>query len=305
MEFGRATLDELVRIEFILPPDPEENTSFLNPYKTNQPIRFYFGTTKWTFPEWVGTWYPKGTKSARFLEAYAQQFNSIELNATYYRMPTFKQTSDWRNKVGNNFRFCPKFVDQITHIKRLKDTDALLNEFLEGISGFGDTLGPVLFMPHPGMGPKHLETIEKFLESLPQDFQVALELRHPDWFTNPDIFRQLGSILENHQRSTAITDTAGRRDCLHMRVTSPTAMIRFVGNDLHPTDYTRIDQWIDRIALWHQKGLQELYFFLHEPDEALVPELAYYLIKQVNAKLGLSIPLPHMHQSSSLFDNIG
>jgi uncharacterized protein YecE (DUF72 family) len=86
-----------------------------------------------------------------------------------------------------------------------------------------------------------------------------------------------------------------------MRLTSATAMIRFVGNDLHPTDYTRIDQWIDRICQWKEKGLQEIYFFLHEPDESLVPELAHHLIEQINSRLGITVRLPQLHAAPGLF----
>ncbi|MCU0356533.1 MAG: DUF72 domain-containing protein [Cyclobacteriaceae bacterium] len=301
MEFGRVPLEQLPAIDFSLPPDPEENAPVLASVKNNTPFRFYFGTTKWTFPEWVGTWYPKGTKSARFLEAYAQQFNSIELNTTFYRMPTFRQTSDWQSKVSDDFRFCPKFVDQITHIRRLKNTEAFVHDFVDGISGFGKKLGPILLMPHPAMGPHQLDTIAHFVESLPPGMRVALELRHTEWFTDTSSFRQLCSILEKHQQATCITDTAGRRDCVHMRLTSATAMIRFVGNDLHPTDYTRIDQWIDRICQWKEKGLQEIYFFLHEPDESLVPELAHHLIEQINSRLGITVRLPQLHAAPGLF----
>jgi uncharacterized protein YecE (DUF72 family) len=79
------------------------------------------------------------------------------------------------------------------------------------------------------------------------------------------------------EMGTVLTDVAGRRDVLHMHLTSSIAMIRFVGNGLHPTDYSRIDSWIPRLRQWHQQGLQEVYFFTHEPDNLLAPELAKYL----------------------------
>jgi uncharacterized protein YecE (DUF72 family) len=305
MEFGRVPVEELERIDFSLPSDPASNRELSrNGYQAENKFYFYYGSTKWSYPEWIGRWYPKGTKSGQFLERYAQLFNSIELNATYYRMPTYKQTHDWKNKVRESFRFCPKFVDQITHIRRLRETQSLVNEFLEGISGFGENLGPVLFMPHPAMGPKHLDTIIQFLDSIPREIPVAVELRHQDWFTEKTVFNQLCRELENQNRSTVITDTAGRRDCIHMQLTSRTVMIRFVGNDLHPTDYTRIDQWVARIKQWKDHGIQKIYFFVHQQDETLVPELSYYLVKQLNTRLGLSITSPEPFQTNLLFDKI-
>lgn len=302
MEFGKVSVDELDTIDFNLPSDPRNNSAILKQHLQNSTFQFYYGSTKWTHPEWVGKWYPKGTKSSAFLEQYAQLFNSIELNTTYYRMPTYKQTSDWRSKVNKGFQFCPKFVDQITHIKRLNNAERLVDEFLDGISGLGENLGPVLFMPHPGMGPKHVETILKFLEALPKNLQLAIELRQKDWFTDAAALDVLCKTLEHNNQGTVITDTAGRRDCLHMRLCNRSAMIRFVGNDLHPSDYSRVDQWVERMAEWRAMGIESIYFFIHEPDETRVPELSYYLIKEVNARLGLSLPLPKSPETPSLFD---
>jgi uncharacterized protein YecE (DUF72 family) len=89
-----------------------------------------------------------------------------------------------------------------------------------------------------------------------------------------------------------LTDVAGRRDVLHMRLTSPSAMIRFVGNSLHPTDYTRIDDWVERLKMWFDSGLKQLYFFVHEPDNITSPELATYFINQLNKACGFNVKPP-------------
>ena len=78
-----------------------------------------------------------------------------------------------------------------------------------------------------------------------------------------------------------ITDVAGRRDVLHQRLTTNTVLIRFVGNNLHPTDYERIDDWVFKIKEWIDRGLSNVYFFTHEPDNILAPELAFYLFEQI------------------------
>jgi uncharacterized protein YecE (DUF72 family) len=100
-----------------------------------------------------------------------------------------------------------------------------------------------------------------------------------------------------------ITDTAGRRDCCHMHVTIPKTFIRFVGNSLHPTDYTRIDAWIKRMKYWLDNGLQELYFFMHMHDEAFSPELTVYLVERLNKKCGLNLQIPQFveGQQAGLF----
>src|SRR5204863_2327081 len=87
-------------------------------------------------------------------------------------------------------------------------------------------------------------------------------------------------------------DTASRRDCAHMYVTIPKTFIRYVGNSLHTTDFTRIDDWVNRIRDWLRSGLGELYFFIHMHDEAMSPELAVYLIDKLNDVCGLQLQRP-------------
>lgn len=292
MEFGRVSFDELEKIDFTLPPDRPETTALLKKQVKKSKPTVFVGCAKWGRPDWVGKIYPKGTKTSDFLEHYARQFNCIELNATFYRMPTRKQTSGWKSKVGDDFKFCPKFVDQITHIKRLKDVDELTDRFLDGIYGFEKNLGPVFLMPHPGMGPKTLETLETFIQSLPKDIELYTELRHKDWFANPEAFEAVFSMLERNQSGSIITDASGRRDCVHMRLTTPSAFIRFVGNGLHPTDYTRCDDWINRMKAWAQQGIESMYFFMHQHEELHSPELCRYLIPKINEQLGTTIHVP-------------
>src|SRR5689334_23224503 len=159
MEFGKLESSELDYVDFSLPEDQPE-TSRILAASTHAPTKFYIGCAKWGRKDWLGKIYPPKTPESEFLNHYARHFNSIELNATFYRMPRAAMTAGWKSKVGNDFRFCPKFVNSITHIRRLKDTDEAVDRFLAGISGFGETLGPVLLMPHPGFGPKNLPVLD-------------------------------------------------------------------------------------------------------------------------------------------------
>ena len=297
MEFGRISSDDLDKVDFTLPPDRPETTALLNKQKKKTKPTVLVGCAKWGRPDWVGKIYPKGTKAGNFLEHYAKQFNCIELNATFYRMPTRKQTNAWKSKVGDDFKFCPKFVDQITHLKRLKDVDELTDRFLDGISGFEKNLGPVFLMLHPGMGPKTLETLEAFIQSLPKDIELYTELRHKDWFANPEAFDAVFAMLERNKSGSIITDASGRRDCVHMRLTTPSAFIRFVGNGLHPTDYSRCDDWVNRMKAWAEQGIETMYFFMHQHEELHSPELCRYLIPKINEHLGTNIHVPQFVNS--------
>lgn len=89
-----------------------------------------------------------------------------------------------------------------------------------------------------------------------------------------------------------ITDAAGRRDCVHQRLTTPHAFIRFVGNSLHPTDYQRVDDWVKRIKQWLDEGLQSVQFYMHQHEEFYSPELCVYLIKALNKECNLNLTVP-------------
>ena len=291
MEFGKVETGELDLFDFSLPADHTETSHVLGA-SPRTVTKFYIGCAKWGRKDWVGKIYPEKTPESDFLEHYGRHFNSIELNATFYRMPRAAMTAGWKSKVGKDFRFCPKFVNSITHIRRLKDTSEAVDRFLTGISGFGETLGPVLLMPHPGFGPKSLPVLDDFLSRLPDNLDVVTELRHPDWFSDAGAFREVFDLLEKHGVSAAITDTLGRRDCLHMRLTTPEAFVRFVGNNLHPTDYQRVDQWVTRIQSWMTSGIQKVYFFMHQSEEVHSPELARYVIQQLNKVCGAQLREP-------------
>lgn len=303
MEFGRIAQEELTAVDFTLPPDKEETTKLLKQNKDSSTPLIYVGCAKWGRKDWVGKIYPKGTKEADFLKHYATHFNCIELNATFYRIPTAAQTAGWKSKVGDNFQFCPKFTDQITHMKRLKDVQELTNRFLEGIYGFGNNLGPVFLMPHPGMGPKTLDTMEAFIQSLPKDIKLFVELRHNDWYADGESFKKIFNVFERNNVGSIITDASGRRDCVHMRLSTPEAFIRFVGNGLHPTDYTRVDDWVQRIKKWIDDGIKKIYFFMHQHEEIHSPELSKYVIQQLNKHCGTNIPEPKFVEHDELFDD--
>src|SRR5687768_2200312 len=250
MEFGKINKEELSAIDFNLPADNPETTRILSRQVKLTNSAVYVGCAKWGRKDWIGKIYPPGTKEEDFLPLYAKHFNSIELNATFYKIPSVKQTEEWKSKVGKNFLFTPKISNSISHIHRLKNTEERLGWFLKGIAGFGETLGPVFLMLHPGMGPKSINTIETFIQQIPKEIKLFIELRHEGWFEDPAAFQEVFDMLERNRAGAVITDVAGRRDCVHMRLTTPEAFIRFVGNDLHPTDYTRVDEWVKRISTW-------------------------------------------------------
>lgn len=129
------------------------------------------------------------------------------------------------------------------------------------------------------------------LEAFPKYIPLAVEVRNEKWFSDIAIFEDYCALLQNLKMTNIIVDTAGRRDMLHMRLTNPEAFIRYVGAN-HLSDITRLEDWIQRIKVWHKQGLQKLYFFVHQNVEMESPLLATYFIKRINEELGLQLMIP-------------
>jgi uncharacterized protein YecE (DUF72 family) len=305
MEFGRLKPEELMDVDFTLPPDPELTIKTLTAAKNDAPMVVHVGCAKWGRKEWLGKIYPPKTKDANFLDEYVKHFNSIELNATFYNTYGPETIAKWKAKTDGNpeFKFCPKFSQNISHIRRLKNAEEITTKYYEGILAFGEKLGPLFLQVGDNFAPKSLPDLKAYLEQLPKDVPIFLEMRHKEWFSIPENRDELFNVMHQLNIGAVITDASGRRDVVHMQLPTPHAFIRFVGNSLHPTDYSRVDDWVERIYQWQQMGLQSVWFFMHQHDERYSPELADYVVERLNNKLGLNLPRPQfIDREKGLFD---
>ncbi|WP_316789464.1 DUF72 domain-containing protein [Pedobacter frigoris] len=296
MDFGKVPADSVKDVDFTLPEDGKQTLKTLAHLKPVKKPDFYIGCAKWGRKEWLNMIYPKKTKEADFLDQYVKHFNSIELNAVFYSIPKAELIRKWRIKAeentANDFLFCPKFSRTISHIKRLKNAEEATDQYLASISEFGKFLGPCFLQLGDNFGPNNFEVLETYLEKLPQDLEVFVELRHEEWFADKEVRNRLFEMLSKLKKGAAITDASGRRDCVHMELTIPEIFIRFVGNgkEFQDSDFARIDEWTVRIKFWLAQGLKKVYFFLHQHDEKDTPILANYTIEQFNKHLGSDVP---------------
>lgn len=295
MEFGRVPENELEQIDFRLPEDHAYNELVLAKAKNDKGTALFSGCAKWGRPDWVGKLYPKGTKEKEYLSHYVTFFNSIEMNATHYRIFDVSTVRKWKDTAPDGFVFCPKFYQGISHLKRLKNCEELTSAFLDSVYTLEEKLGPAFLQLHENFGPKNTDDILNYLAKLPQDFCVFLELRNKAWFAEDSGLDTFYEELSKLKKGLVITDAAGRRDCAHMRLTIPSAFIRFVGNSLHSSDYNRVDDWVNRIQHWSEKGIKSVYFFMHQHDELYSPELIKYFSERLNQVCGWNIPVPQLH----------
>ena len=295
MEFGKV--QDPSTINFLLPPDDvmtEEVLRSSSPLPA-EGLRLYVGATRWRIKDWLGSVYPKKTKEKDFLAKYVQQFNTIELNAMWYNLQPTDVIEKWAALADDSFRFCPKFSNTISHELQLKDAQRDTQLFTEHMRRFGKKLGSSFLQLSDGFGPDRTALLQHYLRQLPRDFQTNVELRQERWF-DKDAHRDTWNLLRELGIGTVITDTSGRRDVIHMRLTTPVAFIRFVSNNGHPSDYTRLDAWAERLGKWTSMGLREVYFFMHAGDEAETPGLIDYTIQTLNKACGTNIPRPKLKQ---------
>jgi len=294
MLFGKVR--NPIEVDFTLPPDHPDTSTTLNKYDVKGIPNLYVKHPTWKNSKLLPT---KGSSKDE-LAYYSTQFNSIELNATFYRIFPTDVFEGWYEKTPAEFRFFPKVFQGVTHWKRLNDFESYLNEYLLNASNLKEKLEMPFVQLHSNFSPKDMDRLPTFFEAIPKDMRIAIEFRHTDWFNDAAVASELYEILEKYKVSNIIVDSAGRRDLLHMRMTSPSAFIRYNGAN-HESDYTRLDDWIDRLEEWVEQGLQHIYFFVHQNLEKASPLLSAHFIEKANERFGTSLHIPQMNDPKTLF----
>ena len=294
MKFGQV--EDPSKIDFKIPKDNSHTKEILKKSKAKN-MDISIGCAKWNKTDLKG-FYPKGTKDE--LTYYATQFNSIELNATFYGMPSPDQVVTWKEKTPSDFKFFPKITNTVSHFRRLLNIDDVVTQFATAVMNFDEKLGMVFLQLHDNFKPKDYERLESFIKKWPKEIPLAVELRNNEWFADEEIFDKTCHLFEENNIANIIVDTAGRRDMLHMRLTTPVAFIRYVGANAE-SDYERLDDWLERIKKWKSEGLEKLYFFVHQNVEKASPLLSAYFIEKINKEFGTEIHIPVMADTKTLF----
>lgn len=217
----------------------------------------FVGTSGFAYKEWKPEFYPADLPQKRFLEHYAGVFPSVEINATFYRMPTAKVLEQWLTEAPETFTFTLKASQRITHIKRLKDADEELTYFLTVAKALGDRLGVILFQCPPNL--KHdQDRLESFLAALPgKPYRFAFEFRHDSWACD-EVF----DLLAANGAAWCVSDTLEKPAPMRRTATA------FVYLRLRGIDYddAALDAWDAHVDAVLADGADAYVYFKHEDD---------------------------------------
>ena len=279
MKFGK--IHNIEGINFKLPCNfNKNNESFLSGLKNrevNGPSIF-LGCPVWRDKSFIGKIYSKLSKPEDYLTLYSDNFQSIELNSTYYALPSKSAILDWCDRVPKDFKFCPKVPGDLANERNLGVEDPLFKEFLIKMDIFGDQLGPLLLQLSPHFDLTRWGALVKFIRLIPKNMKLAIEFRHPEWFF-PKNFKKLVDHMRAFGVILVCTDVAGRRDVCHDALTCQEVMIRFTGNGLHQSDFVRSRDWAHLISKWFEQGLEKAFFFFHQPIEGECVDIAMDFVK--------------------------
>jgi uncharacterized protein YecE (DUF72 family) len=237
----------------------------------------HLGTQGWNYDAWVGPFYPDGTRPGDFLTLYARAFDTVEVDSTFYAIPPEKTVRGWAERTPANFKFALKLPQEITHERRLRDADELLELFLERARALGAKLGPILIQLGPDYAPTELPTLTKFLEKLPADLKFAVEFRQRGWITDAVL-----AMLTERRVACTLTDARWipRKTMIALaaRPTADFAYLRWMGPNREIVDYSRIqhdrtrelEEWSEAVLMLIQKvtavyGYVNNHFAGHSP----------------------------------------
>jgi len=265
----------------------------------------YLGCPMWGLKSWVGNFFPPKTKQSEFLSLYSRRLNTVEGNTTFYATPSAETVARWRDDTPPGFKFCLKFPQAITHHKRLRNAEAETAEFLNRLETLGDRCGPAFLQLPPTFNGTSLPALSAYLATLPRDFAYAIEPRHADFFSEPTetkfdrlmqerglarlVFDTRGLRAAPRDTTEAVRDAQDRKPNFPVRFTrtAPFAFTRYVSHPTLNANPQWLTEWAGQVAPWLARG-DDVFFFLHYPDDTYAPEVA----RLFHALVAARVPLP-------------
>ena len=241
----------------------------------SRPGKIYVGTSGWSYKGWHDTFYPSECGPSQWFSFYAGRFATVEINATFYRLPSEKMVEGWRTKAPAGFRYALKGSRFITHLKKLKEPASALEVFFDRIEPLRSKMAVVLWQLPPQLR-KNMGRIESFLDCLPASYRYAIEFRHPSWL-DEEVFRALRA------RGIANVWVSSRQMPVDYTVTAGFIYLRFhglAGGFGHNYTRAELQPWADQLVEHARQG-RPSYVYFNNDWNARAPENAEQLMAMV------------------------
>jgi uncharacterized protein YecE (DUF72 family) len=225
-------------------------------------MRLHVGTSGYNYPEWRGTFYPAEFPTSKMFAFYAERFTTVEVNYTFYRMPTLKTTAGWHAQAPAGFQYTLKTPRRITHDKRLKECGEDLRFFCDAALGLGEHLGVLLLQLPPNL-KCDVDRLRAALAVVPAGIRTAFEFRHESWLVDP-----VYEALREHQAALCIADFGDKTTPIVATARHGYFRLRDEGYEAGD-----LDRWAERIAAHADEWDDVFVYFKHE-DEGKGPEFA-------------------------------
>ena len=232
----------------------------------------WIGTSGYNYPEWKGSFYPETLAAAKMLPYYAERLSTVEINYTFYRLPTEAIVAKWSAQTPEHFRFTLKAPKRITHDRKLRDCASLLQAFCSAAAALGPKLGVLLFQ----LGPGHrcdLAVFDAFLADLPPGARAAFEFRHPSWLSD-DVYDRL------RERNLALCIADSERMTTPVTATADYGYFRLRDEGYTPEDIT---QWAS-VVREQQEAWKDTYVYFKHEEAGKGPQFA----AELSRNLGLT-----------------
>ncbi len=263
-------------------------------------MKFFIGCAVWSYKEWVGDFYPKGSRSSDFLNLYSRRFTAVEGNTTFYAVPNAETVAKWVKETPESFRFCLKLPRDISHNGLLQPYIPKALEFAELMRPLGVRLAPMFLQLPPKYSPKFIDDLALFLEHWQvTKLPLAVEVRHCDWFREVET-SQLNELLESFGIGRVLLDSrpiytgdddpqleSERRKPklpLQFSITSNFSLIRFISHPQLDMNQRFMQEWVKQIKNWFFEG-KDIYFFVHCPVEEYSPRNARYFYEMLEHQM--------------------
>jgi uncharacterized protein YecE (DUF72 family) len=237
--------------------------------------QIHIGTSGWHYRHWLGPFYPADLPASRMLRWYAEHFDTVEINNSFYRLPATSALEGWCRESPAAFCFATKASRYITHNRKLKDPEETVKKFMAQVNKLGRRLGPILFQLPPSWKVDVLR-LEDFLGGLPARHRYVFEFRNPTWNISP-VF----DVLRRHNAAFCIYELGGFQSPLE--VTANFAYVRLHGpGNKYQGDYSDriLGSWADRIKKW-RKELEHIYVYFDNDQAGFAPKNALQLKRMV------------------------